>query len=260
MTLSACVWDAQAEKFINEREKEIQENQEENAELTEELDIAAPETNIERPNIIDMKKFPIMFWYLCIGTALAQSSILSFNVIGVSYITDKWYANEPNIYKATKDSGEIFSAFRISSFIFSPIIGYIVDRVGHRPMFFILGCLITMLAHIVVIFIHPVIPCILFGLALTLLYTACWPCVMLLVSKENVGKACGLLTSLENVGLVVLPIIDGVLKNAFGSYDDSQIFLAGLSLIATLAGIKLYKQDLKGDRTLQTAKQKSIDD
>jgi MFS family permease len=250
--------DYQAEKVIKQREEEISielADQEESQALN---NVTIDQSGHDGVSFADIKLFPKIFWYLCIGTALVQSSILSFDVIGVSYITDKLYPTH-NLSKASKLSGEVFSTFRLSSFIFSPILGFLVDRIGHRPFFFTLGCVVTLAAHLLMIILHPVIPCIMFGIGLSLLYTACWPSVMLIVQKENVGTACGLITSCENIGLAVFPIIDGILKNMFGTYDDSEIFLALLALAGTIVGINLYIRDIKEGGTLKNSKQQSIE-
>ena len=205
----------------------------------------------------EIKSFPSLFWYICFGTALIQASILSFNVIGASYIRSKWFRRE-NVKRASEDSGAVFSMFRLSSFIFSPLLGYVVDKTGDRSSFFILGCGLTLISHIMVITLKPLVPCVLFGMAFSLIYTVCWPSVMLLVKKENVGKACGLITSLENVGLALLPLIDGILKNTFGSYDDSQIFLAVLSFFGLILGIKAYHVNHKQEKIQKNKEEKAV--
>ena len=203
----------------------------------------------EVPSLLDLKGYPKLFWYLCIAVFLIQGSIQSFDVIGASYITDKWF-NVESVKRASEDSGEIFSMFRLSSFLFAPVLGYIVDKTSERSLFFMYGCIIAFCSHLLVIGMRPLIPCMLFGMSFTLIYASCWPFVMQIVQKEHVGKACGLVASLENVGLLLFPIIDGWLKNTFGSYDDSQIFLAILAGIGSVLGIMIYQQDSQNNDAL----------
>ena len=196
------------------------------------------------PSLHDLKEFPLMFWYICLGTFLVQGSIQSFDIIGASYIKEKWFFME-NIKAATQDSGIIFSMYKLSSFIFSPFLGYLVDKTGERSLFLMFASIMTLASQILFTIIRPLIPCMLLGMGSTLVYSACWPSIMRILKKEHLGKACGLITSLENIGLLVFPLVDGWLKNAFGSYDDSQIFLVMLALGGTMFIIKSYLLDMQ---------------
>lgn len=265
MTLHSCYLDWKSEQEIEKNTKlqEFLKIEEEEWEVlsdtrsSSELDVLETrQHSVEGAGLFS--NFPPLFWYICAATALSQSSIMSFDVIGVSYISHKWFASE-SVDQAEEDSGEVFSFFRIALFLCSPFFGYFIDKFGKRPYFLCMGCAITMVAHLLVIYIRPILPCIMFGIGLTLIYTSCWPSVMLLVDPKNVGKACGLITSMENIGLVILPIIDGLLKNWFGSYDDSEIFLALLCSVGLFMGIKLYKKDLEEGGVLSQVRKQKIE-
>lgn len=186
----------------------------------------------------NIKTFPTIYWFLGIAGAITLPSILSFVMISTSYITDKQNAHM-NVATATMLSAQTSSIFRITAAISSPFLGFTIDKLGRRALFMTAGVVGTLFSHILIIFVNPVLCCILFGLSYALTSATVWPSIYVIVDKSMLGIATGLVNAMDNGGFFIYPIIVGLIKNASGSYDYSQIFLAGLSLIATLSALRV---------------------
>ena len=70
----------------------------------------------------------------------------------------------------------------------------------------ILGALLMIPCYLVLGFssISPAFPMILLGAAFVLVPAAMWPAVPLIVEKNRVGTAFGLMTMIQNIGLAVV--------------------------------------------------------
>ena len=87
--------------------------------------------------------------------------------------------------------------------LLAPFAGQLVDRVGRRATFMIVGSLILIPCHLAMGLtrIYPVYPMIALGFAFVLVPAALWPSVPLIVRNERVGTAFGLMTAIQNIGL-----------------------------------------------------------
>jgi len=127
-----------------------------------------------------IKNFPRGFWFIAFAGGIAFSSILSFMIIAPSYTIKKGYVSG-NLKTETKSSGEIVSLFRISAAIFSPIFGYFIDKAGNRSLFLLTGCLTACVSHLLAIFIHPILTCLVFGISFAVISTAIWPTIFVII-------------------------------------------------------------------------------
>jgi nitrate/nitrite transporter NarK len=92
---------------------------------------------------------------------------------------------------------------------------------------------------------------IVLGAAFVLVPAALWPAVPLLVRKNMVGTAFGVMTQIQNVGLFAFPKLNGALRESTGDYTASQLMFAGLGVIALIAAALLLTTDRKADRVLE---------
>jgi len=91
--------------------------------------------------------------------------------------------------------------------------------------------------------IYPGYPMILLGFAFVLVPAAMWPSVPLIVRSERVGTAFGLMTAIQNIGLGLFPLLNGLLRDATGSYVASQAMFASLGLVGFIFALLLKRAD-----------------
>jgi MFS family permease len=99
--------------------------------------------------------------------------------------------------------------------------------------------------------IYPVYPMILLGFAFVLVPAALWPSVPLIVRSERVGTAFGLMTAIQNIGLGLFPLLNGLLRDRTGSYVASQTMFASLGLVGLMFALLLKRADRREGRVLE---------
>ena len=101
--------------------------------------------------------------------------------------------------------------------------------------------------------IYPVYPMILLGFAFVLVPAAMWPSVPLIVRSERVGTAFGLMTAIQNIGLGLFPLLNGLLRDKTGDYVASQVMFAGLGLVGLTFALLLKRADRREGHVLEIA-------
>ena len=107
----------------------------------------------------------------------------------------------------------------------------------------VLGSLIMIPSHLVlgVAQLPPAIPMIALGAAFVLVPAAMWPSVPLVVEKERVGTAFGLMTAIQNIGLFAFPYANGWLRDRTDGFAASQVMFASLGLVGLVAAVLLLR-------------------
>jgi len=99
--------------------------------------------------------------------------------------------------------------------------------------------------------IPPAFSMIVLGAAFVLVPAAMWPSIPLLVEKERVGTAFGLMTAIQNIGLLAFPYLNGKLRDVTSGYGLSQTMFAGLGVAGLVFAILLFTADRKAGHVLE---------
>lgn len=150
-------------------------------------------------------------------------------------------------------AGGVASIIIFASMVLAPFAGKLVDKVGKRATFMIYGSLIMIPSHLLmgITDIYPVIPMIALGAAFVLVPAAMWPSVPLIVEKERVGTAFGVMTAIQNIGLMAFPYLNGKLREVTGSYTASQIMFASLGFLGLIFAFLLLRANKKEGNVLE---------
>lgn len=216
-----------------------------------------------------IKKFKPTFWYVTFLCLTFYSAIFPFTDLSTDFFADKWgvarmvtasggFLNQVfNSFLHMFDTaGGITSIIIFASMILAPFAGRMVDKIGKRATLMIIGSLIMIPSHLImgVTKIYPVYPMIALGAAFVLVPAALWPSIPLIVRKEQVGTAFGLLTAIQNIGLGLFPILNGLLRDITKTYTSSQIMFASLGIFGLIFALLLKKADAKEGRGLENPK------
>jgi MFS family permease len=82
-----------------------------------------------------------------------------------------------------------------------------------------------------------------------------WPCVPLVVEEKRVGTAFGLMTAIQNLGLMAFPFISGWLRDKTGTYTATQVMFACLGLAGLLFAVLLLRADKRAGGVLERGHQ-----
>ncbi len=159
-----------------------------------------------------------------------------------------------------ESSGTWTSAIIWGTIVFTPLFGFVVDKVGKRATLMILGSFLLLLSHLALGLtgLTPVISMVVLGIAFSLVPAAMWPSVALIVDERRIGTAYGMMASLQNLGLFAFPILAGrildisnpgvtkeMIKAGTATYDYTytMIMFAGLGLVGLAFAFFLKRED-----------------
>jgi MFS family permease len=214
----------------------------------------------------DIKEFKATFWYVTLLCFTFYAAIFPFQALATDFFATKWgipltapavggflarvFSNFLHMFSTAPG---ISSIIIFSSMILAPFAGRLVDRVGRRATFMIAGSLLMIPCHLAMGLtrIYPAYPMILLGFAFVLVPAAMWPSVPLIVRAERVGTAFGLMTAIQNVGLGLFPLLNGLLRDKTGSYVASEIMFASLGLVGLVFALLLKRADRREGRGLE---------
>jgi len=126
----------------------------------------------------------------------------------------------------------------------SPLFGFLVDKIGRSALIVLIASCMLVLAHVGVLLnailldplnqISPYAIMIWLGFAYSLGAAALWPMVAFIVDPVVLGTAYGLMTSIQNLGLAVMPSILGAIQDS--SIENSLIYTIPIILFICCAG------------------------
>jgi MFS family permease len=150
-------------------------------------------------------------------------------------------------------AGGISSIIIFASMVLAPFAGRMVDKIGKRATLMIIGSLIMIPAHLTMGLtkLYPAYPMIALGAAFVLVPAAMWPSVPLIVRKERVGTAFGLMTAIQNIGLGLFPFLNGWLRDTTKTYTSSMVMFASLGFFGFIFAILLRRADTREGGALE---------
>ena len=231
------IMDRYGEKYLNLREEGVE----------------------EKIRLRDIKEFPRAYWYVVLLCVTFYSAIFPFSALSTDFFHTKWgipltlkqqaagfLGAVKNFFVGIiKTAGGITSIIMIASAVLAPIFGWMVDRVGRRATIMLVGSLMMIPTYLLMGFtnIYPAWPMIVLGLAFSLVPAAMWPAVPLIVKEERVGTAFGLMTMIQNIGLMVFPYLNGKLRDMTHSYTASMVMFATLGFFGFIFAVLLKMED-----------------
>ncbi|MCI0419442.1 MAG: MFS transporter, partial [Acidobacteria bacterium] len=221
----------------------------------------------DRIVLADIQRFPVSYWYITFLCLTFYSAIFPFTALSTDFFAQKWglpnasgeglgffqavFFNFLHMFSTAPGTSSIVI---FASMVFAPFAGNVVDRVGKRTSLMILGSLLMIPAYLMLALttLPPAIPMIVLGAAFVIVPAALWPSVPLIVDKDRVGTAYGLLTMIQNIGLMVFPWLNGRLRVATESYTASMLMFASLGLVGLGLALALRRADRREGALLES--------
>jgi nitrate/nitrite transporter NarK len=122
-----------------------------------------------------------------------------------------------------------------------------VDKIGKRASLMVVGSIIMIPSYLPMGLtnIYPAYPMIALGAAFVLVPAAMWPSVPLIVRKEAVGSAFGIITFIQNIGLALFPYLNGLLRDTTQTYTASMLMFASLGIFGLIFAFLLKRSDAR---------------
>jgi len=214
----------------------------------------------------DVKKFGHSFWFVVLLCVTFYSAIFPFTALSTDLFHEKWGlpltvdSGGSFLGAVFKDFTHMFSTaggttsiIIFASMCFAPFAGGLVDRIGRRASLMVLGSLLMIPCYLVMAYtmVPPYLPMILLGAAFVLVPAAMWPSVPLIVEKNVVGTAFGLMTMIQNAGLALFPWLNGRLRVATHNYEASMVMFASLGACGFVFALLLLRADRREGGALE---------
>lgn len=195
----------------------------------------------EKIKLSDILTFPVSFWLISVICVAYYVAIFPF--IGLAKV---FFMRKYDLDASTANS--VSSVVYLISAIASPILGNLVDRLGRNVTWVFMAVLVTLGCHAMLTFTfwNPFIPMSILGLAYSLLASALWPMVALIIPEHQLGTAYGIMQSVQNLGLAVVSILSGLIVDTCG-YMMLEVFYMVWLCIALVATIAIALVDSAGD-------------
>ncbi|MDR1129880.1 MAG: MFS transporter [Prevotellaceae bacterium] len=129
----------------------------------------------------------------------------------------------------------------IFTIVFTPLFGSTMDRKGKASKWLMVGSVVVLLAHLIIAFAPPIqvfgfVGLSLLGVGYSLVPAAMWPAVTKIIPESKLGTAYSLIFWIQNIGLMLVPIIIGKILKTMESLTG--VIFAELVFIA-LAGVAI---------------------
>lgn len=209
----------------------------------------------------DLKAFGWVFWLLVWSNYLSYGSFFTF----IDNSNDLLVSNYQYEYK---EAGHLVTIIFIISSIASPVFGFMLKNIGKKMKMMLVSLSLFLIALINLILFElsetgeksmfvkqaVMIPLTLIGLFYAMNFSLIWTCISMVVNKNRMGSAFGVVYSSRNLNLVVSPLIAGMIhdcsKENFGGYLYLEVFLLVQIVIAIGLTLVAWVVDFKGKRIL----------
>lgn len=221
----ACLLDSKAEKIlVQERNVKYQHKA----------------MNHIPTNLSDIRKFKFTYWMLVLVMMCFYASIFPFLSFASNFLQMKYNYNE-------QEAGRAVGLVSIISMILSPMFGFLVDAFGKRIHFINLGNLIQAISFLIMGFteINPIICLVAVGISYSLIPSALWPSLPIVLKDKSFATASGLALSISNIGMIPVYGIVGQLIDNYHNIEGSLLLLVGVSILGFLFGLIWQYLDFK---------------
>ena len=186
----------------------------------------------------EMLGFNLSYWFVVGLCFTFYSAIFPFRTFAIDFFTNKIVAVHGGVLaaEAIKQAGFCNSVLPISAMIATPLFGLMVDRVGKRALFMMLGSVLLMPVYLMMAylpaartvslavpwlsaghlaFLHVTLPLSLLvttsmmGIAFSLIPAVMWPSVAYIVKESRLGTAYALMTLIQQIGFFLLNLLIG---------------------------------------------------
>jgi predicted MFS family arabinose efflux permease len=141
-------------------------------------------------------------------------------------------------------AGFVTSALMWPSIVFSPVIGYLIDKIDRKRVIIATGglalAIFTVMIPTATSWILALM--IIVGVAQVLIPAPIYALITDVTSPKRLGLSFGIFNTCLNLGIVAGPVAVGAIKDVTGSYQASYALMAGFALLIILTMVALRRR------------------
>lgn len=161
----------------------------------------------------DLWRFDRSYWYIVGLCVTFYSVIFPFR----STFAIKYFQHAHGL--SLQEAGSMNAYVFLAAIFATPTFGLIVDRMGRRAAFMAFGTFLLAAVFPILVYTNASlwIPTVMIGVAFSLVPAVLWPAVPYIVTADRLGTAFGLMTMLQNIGMMLANLGAGALNDASGA-------------------------------------------
>lgn len=182
--------------------------------------------NVDKLEFRGLFRFNLSYW-LVVGLCFTfYSAIFPFRTFAIDFFTNKLLAGMGGVsasdlakVAALKLAGNYNSLLPLAAMIATPLFGLLVDKVGKRAMFMMLGSILLMPVYLMMAYtnVSLLVPVSMMGIAFSLIPGVMWPSVAYIVDEKRLGTAYALMTLIQQIGFFILNLLIGKANDYSGA-------------------------------------------
>jgi len=187
-----------------------------------------------------------MFWIVALLCVLYYSAIFPFQRYATNFL-------EETLSIDAAVAARLFSCFPILAMVLTPLLGGFLDRIGKGASMLMIGSVIMIVCHLSFAFLLPAMPykwfavllIVVLGVSFSLVPAALWPSVPKIIDEKVLGSAYCLIFWVQNIGLCLVPMLIGFLRQSTGGYTVPMIVFSSFGVLAFIFSLLLKAEDRK---------------
>lgn len=194
----------------------------------------------------DLTRFSRSFWYILWLNVLFASVFFPFrSTFSIQYFQD---VKGMNLAEAGTANSYVFAA----AIFATPIVGLLADRIGRRATLLTFAAAMMPLAFVLLATTNYGLwlTTVLMGISFSVIPAVIWPATAMLVDRNRVGTAFGLINMIQSLGLAAANFGAGWLNDQFqagpenpSGYTPMLSMFAALSLVALCSTVLLLLRE-----------------
>ena len=185
-----------------------------------------------------------MFWIVALLCVLYYSAIFPFQRYAPNFL-------EETLGIDAASAAQLFSCFPVLAMFLTPFLGFFLDRKGKGATMLMAGAVIMIACHLSFAFLLPLFPSkgfalvliVSLGVSFSLVPAALWPSVPKIIDEKILGSAYCLIFWVQNIGLCLVPMLIGSLRESTGGYTVPMIVFSSFGVLAFIFSFLLKKED-----------------
>lgn len=207
------------------------------------------------------------FWLMTILCVLFYSCVFPFLKYAPDLMTNKFGIAE-------KWSGVIPSVLPLGTVLLTPLFGSVYDKKGKGATIMIIGALMLVGVHALFSvpginnWVYAVCLTVLLGISFSLVPSAMWPSVTKIIPEKQLGTAYALIFWVQNIGLMLIPLLIGVVLDKWGKtelpdgtvgydYTIPMLIFTGIAILSVFVAVLLKRENARKGYGLEEANMKN---
>ncbi|MCF8298251.1 MAG: MFS transporter [Melioribacteraceae bacterium] len=164
----------------------------------------------------DMFKFSKSFWLIVALCITFYSAIFPFRSFAIKFFME-------HHGESREFAGFLNSVLPMASMIATPIFGLMVDKIGKRALFMMVGSILLLPVYLMMVYtdISLFIPIAMMGISFSLIPAVMWPSVAYIVDEKRLGTAYSVMTLIQQIGLAGFNWVIGLSNDYAGASADN---------------------------------------